>query len=458
MFESKCQPLIIDNKKYVLDTVHGGELKEVLQDFSSSGRENPLAFNKRLTEYLSKVYRNFNLPDNNDIMSNGRKPSDYRRTPSKLNWCSNYLEFLHLKDKTKHISYIESCHCSLCPSCNFFRSRNNLKNMILILEDFFSVPSNCNFPFVFLTLTVPDCAGSDLRNVIKSMNQAFNKFLGYKEIKDSVVGCSRSFEITINNDEDSESYGLFHPHFHVLLIMKKDYFLFHRCADDDIYMNKLQWLLLWQRALGLHKFRPTVSNQHSSKGWRKARNDCFEKWLHWFGAFFTSGEPLKGHLLPSAPPDLVTNIDIKRVNRWSTSSPEANARKCLRFLTEAVKYTFKPDNILSGNLFVDTPRVYWLDGAMYHLRRWNLSGVLRVIFKKLQAAGQVIEDDDNTDLVQIAGVDIDDIDYITAWWFSSAFGEYLSGKIKTLAQKNKARRALGLPELSEDLFKNVSQR
>lgn len=453
MFESKCQPLIFGNKKYVLDN-QDGELKEILSDFSASGRENPFSRNKRMTNYLSTVYHNFNLPDNDDLLPNGRKPSDYKRIPSKLSYCSNYFEFVHLKNSNeKHLSYGEGCHCSLCPSCNFFRARNNLRNMIEVLEEFFKVPSNCDYPFIFLTLTVPACPGSELRTTIKRMNKAWNKFINYKEIHDSIIGCSRSFEVTVNNKLESDNYGLFHPHFHVLLVMKKDYFLFHRCEEDDKYMNKLQWLLLWQRSLGLHKFRPTVANQYVSKTWRMARNDCFAKWCTWFGAFFTSGKPLEGHLLPSAPADLVTDIDVRRVDKWRKGCPSDYALRCISILGEVVKYNFKPDNIITGDLLVDTERVYWLDGALYHLRRWNLTGVLRDIFKNLG-----LTDEEQADFIQIVGIDIEQIAYITGWWYSNEHTEYLRGKCKTIEQKNRARRALGLPLLDADAFSQIQKK
>lgn len=448
MFENNCQSYIFDNKKYVRDN-QTGELKEVLQDFSRSGRENPHSYNKRLTNYLSEVYKHLQLPDEEKKLSNGRKISDYKKIPYKLGFCSNYLEFLHLKNKEKHISYIESCHCSLCPTCNFFRSRNNLRDFILILEDFFSNPSNCDYPFVFLTLTVPNCPGSGLRATVKKLSKAFNKFLGYDEIKNIIVGCSRSLEITINEDT-----GDFHPHFHCLIILKKDYFKWHKDFKDNVYLDKLHWLMYWQRALGLHKFKAVTKNQYSERDLSNARRVCFDKWRLWFGSFFTGGAPLHGVLLRSAPSDLVTNIDIKRVLKWDMHRISDNAQCCIKLLGEVIKYPFKPDEILSGELSVDVSRVYWLDGALYHTRRWNLSGILRDIQKKLHLPEETEESDD---LIQIAGIDIDQIAYITGWWFSSDFGEYIKGKCKTIQQKNKARRALGLPELSEDIFKKVKK-
>lgn len=442
MFEKDCQLYIFDNKKFVRDNFTG-ELKEVLQDFSSSGRENPHSYNKRLTNYLSDVYKHFNLPDEEKKLSNGRKTSDYKKIPFKLGMCSNYLEFIHLKNKESHISYIESCHCSLCPTCNFFRSRNNLRDFIMILEDFFSYSDNCKLPFVFLTLTVPNCPGSDLRTTVKKLSKAFNKFLGYDEIKNIIVGCSRSLEITVNEDT-----GDFHPHFHCLLVLREDYFKWHRDFKDNIYLDKLHWLFYWQRALGLHRYKAVRKNQYTERDLYTARRKAFRSWCEWFGSFFSGGEPFSGVLLPSAPKDLVTSIDIKRVLKWDINRVDQNARRCIKLLGEVVKYPFKPDEILTGEISIDVSRIYWLDGALYHTRRWNLSGVLRDIQKRLNLPDP---EEESSDLVQICGVDIEQIEYISGWWFSSEFGEYIKGKCKTIEQKNKARRALGLPLLPDTL-------
>lgn len=439
MFESNCQSYIFDNKKYVRDS-KTGELKEVLQDFSRSGRENPHAYNKRMTNYLSDVYLNVPLPDFDTVLPSGRKASSYGKTSKKLRLCSNYLEFAHLKTNEKHISYIESCHSSLCPTCNFFRSRNNLRDFIQILECLFSFPECCRCPFVFLTLTVPNCPGDSLKATLKKLSVAFNKFINYEELKDIIHGCSRSLEITINEDT-----GDFHPHFHCLLILREDYFKWHRNFKDNIYLDKLHWLMYWQRALGFHKFR-AKSNQHTESDKFTDRAKCFKRWSDWFGSFFSGGSPLSGVLLPSAPADLVTSIDIQRVDKWQLHRESDNALRCIKLLGEVVKYPFKPDNILSGDISVDVPRVYWLDGALYHARRWNLSGCLRTIQRLLNLPDP---SEEGTDLVQIAGIDIEQIDYFSGWWFSGEFGEYIKGKCKTIEQKNKARQALGLPPLPD---------
>lgn len=432
MFETKCQPIIIDNKKYVLDK-KDGELKEILQDFSASGRENPFAYNKRMTNYLSEVYDNFDLPDSDILLSNGRKVSVYKKVPFKLSHCSSYFEFIHLRStQEKHLSYNESCHCSLCPSCNFFRARNNLKNMITVFEEFFKLPSNCEYPVLFLTLTVPNCQGSELRATIKLLNSAFHKFLGYKEIEGAFIACSRSLEVTVNNDVDSSAYNTFHPHFHVLLVADKDYFSKYK----DLYLDKLHLLYLWNRALGVHNLRN------------------FDNFKSWFGSLWVGGKPFSGLLLPGAPSDLVTTLDIKRA-KIKGKTPDSCALMCIKLLGEVVKYNFKPDNILTGDISVDTPRVYWLDGALYHVRRWNVSGLFRDILHSLRDRGEIIEETEDGDIVQIAGVDIEDIEAISAWWYSGEFGEYIKGKCKTIEQKNKARRALGLAPLNEDVFKNI---
>lgn len=67
---------------------------------------------------------------------------------------------------------------------------------------------------------------------------------------------------------------------------------------------------------------------------------------------------------------------------------------------------------------------------MQHRRRWNLSGIFRDIAKELS-----IPEEDPEELVQIAGLDPDEIEFYSSWWFFGKFGEYLRGRKKTDAEK-----------------------
>lgn len=419
MFEKNCQSYIFDNKKYIRDK--NGNLKEVLQDFSKSGKENPHSNNKRMTNYLSEVYRNIqNLCQDNKLYYLPCDKFKMNRKSNKLMYCSNYLEFAHLKDETKHISYIESCHKSLCPTCNFFRARFNLSCFIQILSTFLT--RYRGYKFLFLTLTIRSCYGEDLCSVLDELSRSWEKFQKSKEFRRAFVAASRSLEITVNRDPESKSYMMFHPHYHIILVARSDYFTHHPDKKDDIYLDNMHFLWLWQRANKNHNFR------------------SFDKWLEWYKQFWDNFGTSMARLLPTAPPDLITQVHVEKIPIHSNS--DRAIQDILKSAAENIKYPFKPDDLLTGELEEDTPVVFFMDRAMQHRRRWNLSGIFREIANELS-----IPEEDPDDLVQISGLDPDEIDFYSSWWFYGKFGEYLRGRKKTDSEKNAVRRFLGLPQI-----------
>ena len=422
MFEKSCQSYIFDNKKYILS--ENGELKEVLQDFSKSGKENNHANNKRMTNYLSEVYRNIQyLCKDNKLYGLPCDKFKMNKKSNKLVYCSTYLEFAHLKDETKHISYIESCHKSLCPTCNFFRARFNLSCFIQILSTFLERYSG--YKFLFLTLTVRSCYGEDLPGVLDELSSSFEKFQKSKEFRRAFVAASRSLEITVNRDVESKSYMMFHPHYHIILVARPDYFVHHPDKRDDIYLSQLHFLWLWQRANKNHNFR------------------SFDKWLEWYKNFWDNFGTSTARLLPEAPPDLITQVDVRTIKIHQ--SKDRAIQDILKSAVENIKYPFKPDDLLTGNIEEDTPVVFFMDRAMQHRRRWNLSGLFRDISKELS-----IPEEDPEELVQTAGLDPDEVEFFSSWWFFGKFGEYLRGRKKTDSEKNAVRRFLGLPQIGGD--------
>ena len=329
MINSKCQPLIFDNKLYLMD--EGGELKEILVDCSSTGRVNPHSKNKRMTNYLSKVYRNIEYISEDGILFD--LPCDgYKmiKKANKLNYCSNYLEFAHLKDNTQHISYIESCHKSLCPTCNFFRARFNLRCFIDILTHFFQSRKYIGYPFLFLTLTVPSCSGADLPAVLDKMSRSWEKLTKSKEFSRAFVASSRSLEITINRDETSKSYMMFHPHYHIILVAVPDYFKHHDNSEDDLYLDQKHFLMLWQRAYCNHNFR------------------SYSKWLSWYSSFWSDFDTSYARLLRSAPEGLITQVHVKKIPLHK--DPDRAIQDILRSAVEDIKYPFKPDEVPTSSM------------------------------------------------------------------------------------------------------------
>lgn len=423
MIYTKCQYIIDDNKKYVID--QDGILQEVLVDCSSSGRVNPFSRNKQQNLYLSKVYQYLAkeaAAADNTFLDYACSCLDFSRTFNKLTFCTNYIEFAHLKDNTKHISYLESCHKSLCPCCNFFRARSDLRDLFSIFSEFFKNPIYRDCQFLFLTLTVPSVYSEDLQSALDRLSSAYHRLFKFKEFKNAFLGSSRSLELTYNNDEESKSFNMVHPHLHILLIAKPDYF------KSNDYLDYKYVLFLWQRALNEHTFR------------------SFDKWLSWYSSFWDNPFSSGARLHKDAP-RFTTQINIKKIkfSRVRSLPVDQLVGAMFKILSEVLKYPFKPDDLLTGDLIIDSERVFFLDSAMYHRRRWQVSGCLKTIKQQLS-----LSDVESSDLVSCVGLDSEQIDHFSAWWFSGKFGEYLRGSRKSLTEKNAVRRLLGLPLLSED--------
>ncbi|MBR1555646.1 MAG: protein rep, partial [Oscillospiraceae bacterium] len=99
------------------------------------------------------------------------------------------------------------------------------------------------YDFIFLTLTVPNVTGDKLADKISQMQKAFNRLIHYKRFKNAVVGYFRALEVTYNHHKNSKSYDTFHPHYHNILVVRKDYF------KSSNYIRRSEWLAMWQMAM-----------------------------------------------------------------------------------------------------------------------------------------------------------------------------------------------------------------
>src|SRR5699024_8385779 len=83
----------------------------------------------------------------------------------------------------------------------------------------------------------PNVKAAELEDEINHYNHSFQKHMQRKEIKTIVKGYVRKLEITYNDKRDD-----YHPHFHVLIAVDKNYF-------NNIWsnINRDRSLKLWQQ-------------------------------------------------------------------------------------------------------------------------------------------------------------------------------------------------------------------
>ena len=97
--------------------------------------------------------------------------------------------------------------------------------------------------FVFLTLTVRNCAIADLRATLQLMNKSWERLSQRKEFP--AIGWVKAVEVTRSQD------GTAHPHFHVMLMVQPSYF-------KKGYLSQARWTELWRKSLRID-YTPVVN-------------------------------------------------------------------------------------------------------------------------------------------------------------------------------------------------------
>ena len=221
--------MVIDDTTYIIDDE--GELHEVLQDKSSTGRIRPWAKHKTDSIELAGVYRHLG-------------GDRYDRKADRLLLCGNYLEFnVHRDDKgaisDMKVVKTHSCRVRLCPLCGWRRSVKIQMHTAAIMRH---IPSD--HEYILLTLTVPNVAAQGLSGAIDNLLMGFNRLSKYKRFLGAVKGWYRGLEVTHNTNRKSKSFDTYHPHIHAILVVNKSYF------NSRDYVSRDEWLSLWRKATG----------------------------------------------------------------------------------------------------------------------------------------------------------------------------------------------------------------
>ena len=165
----------------------------------------------------------------------------FKTEAQKIKECGNFLEFALKQhqitnENKKKLANANFCKNRFCPMCSWRRVRNITGQ----LKDAFScITEKQKIATLFLTLTIKNPDVKDLKKAIAKMNKAFNEMTRTKPFKNAILGYFKAIEIL----GDDTPNGQAHPHFHILLIVKENYF------KKSDYLNKSQWTEMWKKAL-----------------------------------------------------------------------------------------------------------------------------------------------------------------------------------------------------------------
>lgn len=271
----------------------------------------------------------------------------------RMNECANTLVFK--KDNTRlRLFQTWFCKVRLCPMCNWRRSLKIAFQNKKVIE---KANETEKLRWLFLTLTVRNVEAHELKSTIEGMTQGFNRLFKYKQVQKSVKGYFRALEVTKNTNPDSDHFGTYHPHFHVLIAVKPSYF------KSGYYIKQADWGELWKKAAKLD-YSPIV------------------------------------HITTVKPKKQLLDID-GIAQEVQSSIAESKA------VFEVSKYPVKDSDII-GMKEVVTPEavetVLTLDNALSHKRLISYGGILKTIHAQLN-----LDNGEDGDLIKVGEDDPDDI-------------------------------------------------
>ena len=191
---------------------------------------------------------------NSDKVSAYYSGSEFHRYSQRIDTCSQFLDFKLSPDKQDgayklKLSSARFCRVRHCPVCQWRRSLMWKAKAFKILPAI--VSKYPKYRWLFVTLTIRNCPIYELRDSIKSMNEAYKRMTKRKAWP--AVGWIKSTEVTRGKN------GSAHPHFHCLLMVASSYF-----SGRD-YMKKSDWIELWRSCLRVD-YKPIMDVQAIKKG------------------------------------------------------------------------------------------------------------------------------------------------------------------------------------------------
>ena len=199
-------------------------------NLSSYGkREAKWDYHKAISDQIAQLYDDYS-----------DSPRDKKKA-ERIRNCAGYLNFGWYANPVtgKNEIHLIELHCCKARSCVVCQWRRSLvykarfsMNILEVLNN------NPTAKFIFLTLTVKNCELVDIRETLSRMSKAFNRMTKSDAFKD-VQGYIRNMEITRGIDDSV------HPHYHVLLMVRPNYF------NQGHYISKDQWSKYWKHFMAL---------------------------------------------------------------------------------------------------------------------------------------------------------------------------------------------------------------
>ncbi len=120
------------------------------------------------------------------------------------------------------------------------------------------------YRFLFVTLAIKNCLGVDLPQELTNLYAGSMALLRRKKYKNAIHGWMRALEVTHNTKIYDKSFNTYHPHIHMIWVVKPSYFKGGNYISQDELTND------WQKAMKID-YKPTsVDIRAIKKGDKKS--------------------------------------------------------------------------------------------------------------------------------------------------------------------------------------------
>lgn len=161
--------------------------------------------------------------------------------------CATWLQYGADANGNRKLQAANFCELRLCPVCTGRRAMKNAAKLSQVMN---LTESRHGYQFLFLTLTVENCAGDKLGDTLTVLTKGWDRLVRQRPVMRAVKGWFRAIEITRN-----AVTGEYHPHIHVILAVSMDY-----KPRSDLYITQAEWVRRWQMALKV-TYKPIVHIQ-----------------------------------------------------------------------------------------------------------------------------------------------------------------------------------------------------
>lgn len=133
--------------------------------------------------------------------------------------------------KRSKVSKANFCRDRLCPMCAWRLAVRNFANLLKVSE----VIKYGGNQLVFGTLTIPNCKGEQLGNMISYLKESLVRLRRKQAFVKAFNGYFLKVEVTYNKETDE-----YHPHIHLLLSAVSDYF-----TNKEKYLTTDKLVEMW---------------------------------------------------------------------------------------------------------------------------------------------------------------------------------------------------------------------